>query len=72
MKEVNKENLDKLHKFVTHFPKEKDGHTFTVEEAIILGIFGVFNPENTPMSEEKIQEYFDAYVDFVRKTYLLN
>lgn len=64
MKEITIEKLEKLHKFVLASAAEKSEHNLTVPEAIVLGIFAVFNPENIPMTEEEIQVFYNAYLDW--------
>jgi hypothetical protein len=43
-----------------------------IADAIVLGIFAVFNPSNLPMSEEQVETLFTAYQDYLRRKFTLN
>lgn len=74
MKEINDSNLEMLHEHSQKvFLKNKTSERpLSLEEAVVLSIFYVFSPDNSPMSEDEVQTIFSAYQQFLSKKLNLN
>jgi hypothetical protein len=75
-KECTDENMWKLHKRIPKildWMKENNPEDMpepTSLEALILGIFEVFNPENVPMSDKDVGDFVAAYQTFFKEKVL--
>lgn len=58
---------DRSNRIFNYLKKTQPEKEVSLDEAIVLGIFALFNPDNLPMSEENIQTLFSAYHTWLEK-----
>lgn len=69
--DVDMQNLHARAKRILTYMQKQDP-SFIMDEAVVLAIFGVFNPSNLPMEKDDIQIYFSAYLEWLKKKNSLN